>query len=37
MLVTSMHGITMALALAQYAGADDLPKASIVALLGQVP
>lgn len=34
LLVTSMYAITMALALAQYAGLQDLPDASLMALLG---
>ncbi len=36
LLVTSMYAITMALALAQYAGVDELPGTSLMALLGQV-
>jgi uncharacterized membrane protein YecN with MAPEG domain len=36
LLVTSMYAITMTLALAQYAGVDDLPDAPLMALLAHV-
>ena len=35
LLVTAMYAITIALALAQYAGLGDLPETSVIALLGQ--
>lgn len=35
MLVTTMYGMTVLLALAQYAGLADLPETSILAHLGQ--
>ncbi len=35
LLVTSMYTITIGLAVAQYAGVEELPEATLMALLGQ--